>query len=179
MPMSAASTAPPLSLNFNLPAAPMSASTNPTLVPSTSEFTLAWTTYALFGIGVLMWWPALVGLVLCYVRGGAAEAGFISSHYRWLIRSFWWSLLGYLAGIGIAVFSAWPILRDVIAAARAHKGSGDSFTLNLDWGSIFATAGIAVVGGLVLTVMWCWYIYRVVRGAIRLANAQPAPGAAQ
>jgi uncharacterized membrane protein len=153
----------------------MSASTDPTLVPSTSEFTLGWTTYALFGVGVLMWWPALLGLVLCYVRAGTDAAGFINSHYRWLIRTFWWSLLFYLVGVGIAVASVWPVLRDVIAAARAHRGSADTFTLNLDWSAIFATAGIATLGGLVLLVGWCWYLYRVVRGAVRLANADPAP----
>ncbi len=151
----------------------MSTSTDPMIVPNTSVFTLGWAAYALFGIGVLMWWPALAGLVLCYVRADAGAAGFIASHYRWLIRTFWWSLLGYLVGIAIA--SAWPILRDVIAAARAHQGAAESFTLNLDWSALFATAGIAMVGGLVLLLVWCWYVYRVVRGAFRLSNADPAP----
>ncbi len=153
----------------------MSTSTDPTIVPETSEFTLGWAAYALFGIGVLMWWPALAGLILCYVRADSSAAGFITSHYRWLIRTFWWSLLGYLVGVGIAIVSAWPILRDVIAAARAHKGDAESFTLNLDWSAIFATAGIAAIGGLVLLLVWCWYVYRVVRGAFRLANGDPAP----
>lgn len=153
----------------------MSTSTDPIIVPNTSEFTLGWAAYALFGIGVLMWWPALAGLVLCHVRAGAGAAGFIATHYRWLIRTFWWSLLGYLTGVAIAVVSAWPILRDVIAAARAHKDGADSFTLDLDWSALFATAGIAAVGGLVLLVVWCWYVYRVVRGAFRLANGDPAP----
>jgi uncharacterized membrane protein len=153
----------------------MSTDVSATAVPATSEFGLAWTTYVLFGIGVLIWWPSIIGLVLCYVRGGSVAAGFLSTHYRWLIRTFWWSLLGYLIGGSVLVASAWPILRDVITAAREHEDSGGPLTLNFDWSALFATAGLATVGGLVLLAVWGWTIYRVFRGAIRLANAQPTP----
>lgn len=153
----------------------MSTNAQPTPVPATSEFSTVWVMYALFGIGVFIWWPAAIAVVVCHLRQGAAAAGFLASHYRWLIRTFWWSLAGYLAGAALVVIGAWPLLRDVLRSVQQHGdwGAGGSFQLN--WSSLFATVGGATVGALVIFCVWCWYIYRVVRGGVRLADAQPAP----
>jgi uncharacterized membrane protein len=48
-------------------------------------------------------WPSLIAVVLSYVKRGEAAGTFLQSHYRWLIRTFWfalpWALLGALLWI--------------------------------------------------------------------------------
>lgn len=45
-------------------------------------------------------WPSLVAVVLSYLKRGDAAGTFLASHFRWLIRTFWfalpWALLGAL-----------------------------------------------------------------------------------
>lgn len=146
--------------------------------PSTGEFTTAWIAYGCYFTGLLLWWPMLVGLIISYVRRGEPAAGFIDSHYGWLIRSFWWSTLGYLAMVALIIAGAWPLLRDILAQVGEgrHVGDwGDGSSISFAWGALFATVGAATVGGLGLFVVWCWLVYRVIRGALRLGSAQTAP----
>ncbi|MEO8677095.1 MAG: hypothetical protein ABI569_16085 [Casimicrobiaceae bacterium] len=35
----------------------------------------------------------LVGVIVAYVTRGEAQGSWVASHLRWLIRTFWWSLL--------------------------------------------------------------------------------------
>ena len=159
------------------PASPGSAGTPGTPVaPSTGEFTTAWIAYGCYFVGLLMWWPMLVGLVISYVRRGETAAGFIDSHYGWLIRSFWWSTLGYVAMVALVIAGAWPLVRDIIAQAE-HGGRvgdwGDGGSISFAWDALFTTVGAATVGGIGLFAVWCWLVYRVIRGALRLGSAQP------
>ena len=144
-------------------------------VPPTREFTAVWIAYALFGFGALFWWPALLGVLLCHIRHGARDAGFIDAHYSWLARTFWWSFVGYLLSLGIIVAGAWPILQDILETVR-QRGDWEEATLSIgfDWRSIFMTAGAAMIGAVGILMVWCWYVYRVLRGAFRLHDAQPA-----
>lgn len=152
-------------------------SATPDAVPPTREFTAAWIAYALFAIGVFLWWPALIGAIVCLAKRNAPGAAFIDSHYSWLARTFGWSLLGYFVCIGIIVASAWPLVHDVIIAVREAGGDWNSagMSIKFDWGSIFLTAGVATAGAFGLLAVWFWFIYRVVRGAFRLGSAQPVP----
>jgi uncharacterized membrane protein len=146
--------------------------TRPPPVPSSGEFTTAWIAYASFGFGMLMWWPKLIGLVIAYVRRGDPSTGFIDSHYRWLIRTFWWSTLWYVAALGVIASGVLPIVTDVLRSVAAHHGGEVEIRtlINLDWSSILAAAGFATLGGIGLVVVWLWVAYRVVRGAIRLGS---------
>lgn len=152
-------------------------STADTAVPPTREFTAVWLAYALFAVGVFMWWPALIGLIVCLVKRGAKDAGFIDSHYSWLARTFGWSLLGYLLFLAVCVGSAWPLVRDVLVAVEQTGGDWEaaSMQISFNWESIFLTIAIAGAGALGLIATWFWFIYRVVRGAFRLGAAQPVP----
>jgi uncharacterized membrane protein len=152
-------------------------STATVAVPPTREFTAAWVAYALFAIGVFLWWPALIGLIICLAKRGAPGASFIDSHYRWLTRTFGWSLLGYTVCVGVIVGSAWPLVHDVITAVQRSGGDWQSagMSIQFNWESIFVTAGVAIAGAFGLLAVWFWYIYRVVRGAFRLGVAQPVP----
>lgn len=142
------------------------------MVPSASEFGIAWVVYALFGFGIFLWWPALFAVLVCHLRAGSPAVGFLASHYRWLARTFWLLLAGYVLAFGIILAGAWPLARDVLAQVRQHGDWSVSTSFGFAWSSMFATVGAATLGGLLLLGAWCWFIYRVVRGAVRLADSQ-------
>ncbi len=150
------------------------ATTATTDVPPAAEFTSAWIAYALFALGVFMWWPYLLGLIVCYSKRNAPRAGFIASHHRWLIRTFWWSLAGFFVGIGVVLSGAWPIASEVLQGALRGHASAE-VKIDLNWSSIFATASAAMFGILVLLLSWLYTIYRIIRGGMRLADAHAVP----
>ena len=56
----------------------------------------------------------IVAVIICYVKRGDAAGTWVASHFTWLIRTFWWSLLWgtigwvlYITLIGIPL--AWAI----------------------------------------------------------------------
>ena len=69
-----------------------------------------------------------------------------------------------------------PLLRDVFRSGRATEGSWEIERLiTLEWGSIFAAAGLASIGGLALLGVYVFLIYRLIRGSLRLASGKTAP----
>ncbi len=93
--------------------------------PSQSLISTTLLVYALFGVAAvaglvsagllstpLLGLIGLIGLILAYVKRGEAAGTWLQSHYRWLIRTFWfsvlWNIVGWLAvvtliGIPIAI----------------------------------------------------------------------------
>lgn len=74
--------------------------------------------YALMGIGAiaalvssgfpvvapLMGILGIAGVIVCYVKRDEARGTWVASHLRWLIRTFWYSLLwGVLGGVVLVV----------------------------------------------------------------------------
>jgi uncharacterized membrane protein len=154
----------------------MSTTADTARVPPSREFGAVWVSYALFGVGAFLWWPELIGLVVCYAKRGDDQSGFIDSHYRWLIATFWLSLLGYLLSLALILAGLWPIVRDVLRTVAERGTDWDpSNTIHIDWSAILTTIGGATIGGLGMLFVWCWYVYRVIRGALRLHAARPAP----
>jgi uncharacterized membrane protein len=139
--------------------------TDPVPVPPTREFTLLGVSYGLYALGLLLLWPALIGLAIAYAKRGDAAASFIGAHYRWLINTFWGWLLGFLVAIGILAAMALPA---AIELGRHVQATGE---VRIPWGLMSS----AVVGGLLITAVWCWVVYRLIRGALRLADARPVP----
>jgi uncharacterized membrane protein len=45
----------------------------------------------------------IVGVIIAYVKRGDAEGTWVASHFTWLIRTFWWSLLWDVVGALILV----------------------------------------------------------------------------
>ena len=85
------------------------------LAPGTPSASLISTTlvvYALFGVAAiaglvssgfplvapLMGIIGIVALILAYVKRSDAAGTWLASHYRWLIRTFWFSLLWGMVG---------------------------------------------------------------------------------
>jgi uncharacterized membrane protein len=85
-------------------------------VPSPSLISMALLVYALFGVAAvvglvssgfpliapLMGVVGIVAIILAYVKRGEATGTWLESHYRWLIRTFWFSLLW--GAIGAVIF---------------------------------------------------------------------------
>jgi uncharacterized membrane protein len=94
-------------------------------VPSQSLISTTLVIYALFGVAAiaglvsagllstpLLGLIGLIALIIAYVKRDDAAGTWLQSHYRWLIRTFWfsvlWNIVGWLAvvtliGIPIAI----------------------------------------------------------------------------
>jgi uncharacterized membrane protein len=142
----------------------MSAEAPPT-VPSTREFTLLGITYGLYAIGLVMFWTAFIGLVIAYVRRGDAAGTFIASHYTWLIRTFWGWIVGFAIGIGTLIALVLP------PAIELGQIAKETHQIRLPWEMLVGAIG----GGLLIAVVWCWVVYRLIRGTLRLADAREVP----
>lgn len=131
----------------------------------------AWIAYAMHAIGYLpgMMWPAVVGLIVNYIKRGHARGGYLDSHHEWMIRTFWYGLLWYALSLGAILWSAWPVLQTVL------RGAHSSGSIVIGWDAIFAVIGAATAGGIGFVVTWFWLLYRVIRGAIRLADSTAMP----
>lgn len=134
-------------------------------VPSSREFTLVGIAYGLHVTGLFLFWPALIGLVLDYVKRGDVDGTALESHYGWLIRTFWWSLLW---GGLILVTMLWVIVPEAMRVASLAR-SGNY--LSIPWSFIAA----AVLGGIGLSVVWFWTAYRFTRGILRLSDGRAVP----
>jgi uncharacterized membrane protein len=69
--------------------------------------------YALQAAGLLVpiFLPWIVGVVIDYVKRDDARGTWLESHFRWQIRTFWWSLLwAVVGGILLIVLVGWLVL---------------------------------------------------------------------
>ena len=96
----------------------MSDSQAPASVPAPSLITATLVVYGLFGAAAviaiashgfppfapLLGIAGIIAIIVAYVKRGDAAGSWLASHYRWLIRTFWFSLLWGL--IGLALFLA-------------------------------------------------------------------------
>lgn len=81
-------------------------------------------TYALYALSLLNGITALVGVIMAYVKRGEMAGTIYHSHAQYLIKTFWYTLLGMLVGwltlflvIGfviITVAAVWFIYRVVM-----------------------------------------------------------------
>ncbi|HEV7413212.1 MAG TPA: hypothetical protein VGP14_06100 [Casimicrobiaceae bacterium] len=85
-------------------------------VPSQSLISTTLVVYALFAVAAiaglvsagllstpLLGLIGLIALIIAYVKRSEAAGTWLQSHYRWLIRTFWfsvlWNLVGWLAAV--------------------------------------------------------------------------------
>ncbi len=50
-------------------------------------------TYALYALSLFFGVTAIVAIVLNYIKLDDARGTWLESHFRWQIRTFWWSLV--------------------------------------------------------------------------------------
>jgi uncharacterized membrane protein len=92
--------------------------------PSPSLISTTLLVYALFGvadivalassgfplIAPLMGLIGIIAVIFAYVKRGDAQGTWLASHYRWLIRTFWFSLLwGFIGGVVFMTLIGIPI----------------------------------------------------------------------
>ncbi|HSS70779.1 MAG TPA: hypothetical protein VLQ46_09025 [Casimicrobiaceae bacterium] len=109
----------------------MSDTQAPVPVPPPSLITATVVVYALFGVAAVVaiashGFPpiaplggivGLIGIIMAYVKRGDATGTWLASHYRWLIRTFWFSLLWGCIGAIIFVLLAIVVIGIIIGAA--------------------------------------------------------------
>ena len=133
-------------------------------IPSSQAFTVVGVTYGLYGLGLLMLWPTLIGVVIAYAKRHDVPE-LLASHYRWLISTFWWWFVAWIVILGAMLTVMIPNAIDIEGAVR----SGQYF--NIPWELI----GAIVMGGFGLLIVWLWVVYRLIRGAVRLGDGLSAP----
>ncbi len=75
-----------------------------------SERSVVLIAYVLHLVGSVAGITSIVALILNYVRRGQ-YGGVYDSHHRWMIRSFWWAILGIVIGcITVWLLIGWVIL---------------------------------------------------------------------
>jgi uncharacterized membrane protein len=136
-------------------------------IPSSQAFTLVGVTYGLYGLGLFLFWPTLIGVIIAYVKRHDVP-GLLSSHYRWLIHTFWWWVVAWTVIIGTMLSVMIPHAIEIESAVKTEQ----FFTI--PWELI----GTAVLGGLGVLIVWLWVVYRLIRGAVRLNDGLAAPGRA-
>jgi uncharacterized membrane protein len=134
-------------------------------IPSSREFTFVGVAYGIYVLGLFLFWPLLIGVVLAYVKRNDVGGTMLESHYGWLIRTFWWWTVLWTAIIVAMLAVIVPNAMLIAAAVR----SGDY--LSIPWSLI----GAAIGGGIALSVVWFWAVYRLIRGVLRLADGRPVP----
>ncbi|HUH95338.1 MAG TPA: hypothetical protein VL742_19615 [Casimicrobiaceae bacterium] len=88
----------------------------------------------------------IVALIIAYVKRAEAAGTWLASHYRWLIRTFWFSFLwGAIGAVVIGLF--WWLL-----------GLG------------------IVVGYAIWIATTIWVLYRLIRGYLLFKDSRPVPG---
>ena len=109
----------------------MSDTQAPLPVPPPSLITATLIVYALFGAAAVVailshGFPpiaplggivGIIGIIMAYVKRGDATGTWLASHYRWLIRTFWFSLLWGCIGAIIFVLLAIVVIGIIIGAA--------------------------------------------------------------
>ena len=115
--------------------------------PTTEDRAMPAVVYVLYILGLFHGLTIFIGLIMAYVmRGGAGPV--MHSHYTYVIRTFWVSLIWMIIGGGIMLVSL-------------------PFTFILI-GFPFLWAG-----GVVCGLAWLWALVRCIVGVVRLADGQP------
>lgn len=99
---------------------------------TSSMRTLTLVLYGLYAASVLMGLTGVVGVIIAHIRLKETKGTIFESHLRWLIRTFWLSLLMCLPGIllsfvGIGLLllvaiSIWFIYRIVVGFLKLNDG---------------------------------------------------------
>jgi len=116
-----------------------------TPAPSASLISTTLLLYALFGVAAvialfshgfplvapLMGLVGIIALIIAYVKRADAAGTWLASHYRWLIRTFWFSLLwGVIGGLilitlGLILIGIPIAFARISAVQRQQAGAGN------------------------------------------------------
>lgn len=99
-----------------------------------SAKTVAMVVYALQALSFLLGITLIIGVIVSYVKRGDVRGTWLESHFRWQIRTFWYSIL---------------------------------------WTVIGVITSYILVGYVILGIALVWFIYRIIKGWLRLVDHRP------
>src|SRR5260221_14256366 len=115
--------------------------------PASEDRAMPAVAYVLYILGLFHGLTLLIGLIMAYVlRGGAGPVN--QSHYTWLIRTFWISLI-------------WGVI------------GGAIMLVSLPFTFILIGIPTMMLGGVICGGAWLWAMIRCIIGAVRLAEGAP------
>ena len=129
--------------------------------------------YGLYALSMLVPVTALIAIVIDYVYRDEAKATWLESHYRWQIRTFWFSLAWsalLMAALVAAVFSVF-----FGAAAPIAVGAAAVEVTNVLITAALAAPVAFVLLAVAFLALSLWISYRIVRGWYVLGKRQPMP----
>lgn len=109
-------------------------STESTPAQAEANKTITHVIYGLYAGSLLVGFTYIVAIILNYVKRDDVVGTLYESHFRWQMRTFWFSLLWSVIGVCTAWF---------------------------------------IVGIPVLIAAGIWFIYRIVKGWLRLSESKP------
>ena len=105
----------------------------------------------------LLW---IVPIVMNYIKRHDADNTWLATHFDWQIKTFWYSIVGFVIG-SIILLSAFGIFGVGVFAESNHMAFGSFFLVGV---------GLFIIG---ITVIW--HLYRIIRGWIALTDNRPVP----
>jgi len=109
--------------------------------------------YLLYGLSLFTAMPALIALLLNYLRLSESRGTIYHSHLRWMLRSFWWGTVWAALGLGALALGL---------SSALSSGLNDYVQADLrQQAQTFAAAGM-----IMLAFNWIWLLSRVMRGLL-------------
>jgi len=97
-----------------------------------SQKTVATIVYALQAVSFFLGFTFLIAVIVNYVKKGDVQGTWLESHFKWQIRTFWfsflWTIIGligfyFIVGIPVLIVNAvWVIYRIVKGWLRLNDG---------------------------------------------------------
>lgn len=87
--------------------------------------TVATVVYALQAVAYFVGITSIIGVIIAHIKIGEARGTWVESHFRWQIRTFWYSLLwGIVGAILLTVVIGYVVLLGVLVWSiyRVAKG---------------------------------------------------------
>jgi len=67
--------------------------------------------YILMAVGFFIVLTAIASVIMAHIKRSDVAGTWLESHHRWLIRTFWYGLLGYVVGaVTTLIFVGWLII---------------------------------------------------------------------
>ena len=66
--------------------------------PPSQLVTVGHIVYACYAVGYFVMFTWLIGVIVAYVKRDDARGTWMESHFGWLIRTFWWSIVWTIVG---------------------------------------------------------------------------------
>ena len=105
----------------------------------------------------LLW---IVPIFMNYAKRREADGTWLATHFDWQIKTFWYSVVWFVVGVGIITFALGSFGISMMADSD-----------NIAVGSVF----LASLGFIVMGVTFIWHLYRIVRGWIALTDGRAVP----